>query len=189
MWKSNKLFNDDYIRLTNSFWFEFMPPNAYTCYIWGILYAIVMILGCTGNVLAIFMILKVKSLKAANIFMLNLAIGDIILLANTSFVIYNSYYQGPALGNLGCQIDGFTGTLARSVSTISSTAIAMDRFNPIIHPLKSLGRQTKRKARIRIGLIWICGFMFAIIPLLDIDYGFAPALGYYQQSQYSIAIL
>ncbi|XP_029347952.1 opsin, ultraviolet-sensitive-like, partial [Acyrthosiphon pisum] len=115
-----------------------------------------------------------KSLKSANMLMLNLAIGDFILLANTILVVYNSYYEGPALGNLGCQIDGFIGTLARTVSTMTSTAISLDRYNPIIHPLKSLGKQTKHKARIWIGLIWICGLFFSIIPLFDFDYGFAP---------------
>ncbi|XP_060875893.1 opsin-2-like [Metopolophium dirhodum] len=175
MWKSNKLFTDDYIRLINSHWLEFMPPKSYLYYGWGILFAIVMILGCTGNALAIFIILKFKSLqKSIDILMLNLAISDLILLANSTVVIYNSYYQGPALGNLGCQIDGFIGSLTKAVSTMTLNAISLDRYYAVIRPLKSLGKHTKHRARIWIGMIWIYGLLFSIIPLLDFDYGFTP---------------
>jgi len=57
-WKANKLFTDDYMRLINSHWFKFIPPKSNLYYGWGISFAIVMILGCIGNALAIFIILK-----------------------------------------------------------------------------------------------------------------------------------
>lgn len=58
MWKDKKFITDDYMKLTNSHWLQFMPPNFKMYYIWGIVYAIVMIVGCIGNVLAVFTILK-----------------------------------------------------------------------------------------------------------------------------------
>jgi len=86
-----------------------------------------------------------------------------------NFTVYFCYVT------LGCQIDGFIGSLARAVSTMTLTAISLDRYNAITRPLKSLGRHTKHKAKIWICMIWIYGLLFSIIPLLDIAYGFSPA--------------
>lgn len=57
-WKLHGFYTDDYIRLINSHWFKFMPPNPTSHYVLGILYAVIMIFGCFGNSLVIFMYTK-----------------------------------------------------------------------------------------------------------------------------------
>jgi r-opsin len=39
---------------------------------------------------------------------MNLAVSDFIMIAKTPIFIYNSYYQGPALGKLGKPVDAIT---------------------------------------------------------------------------------
>lgn len=57
-WKAHGFYTDDYMKLINSHWLKFMPPNATSHYILGVLYSVIMVLGCFGNSLVIFMYIK-----------------------------------------------------------------------------------------------------------------------------------
>ncbi|XP_025192489.1 opsin-2-like isoform X2 [Melanaphis sacchari] len=158
-WKEHRFYKDDYIKLINNHWFKFEPPNATSHYILGLLYTVIMVLGCFGNSLVIFMYIKCKSLQTpANVLIMNLAVSDFIMLAKTPVFIYNSYYQGPTLGKLG------------TVSIMTLAAISLDRYYVIVHPLNAAVKTTKQRARVWIGLIWMYGFMFSIIPVMDLGY-------------------
>lgn len=54
------------------------------------------------------------------------------------------------------------------------TAISIDRYSGIVHPLKSLVENTKNNTSIWIGMMWMYGFLFSIIPFLNLDFGYAP---------------
>ncbi|CAI6363415.1 unnamed protein product [Macrosiphum euphorbiae] len=179
LWKDHGLYTDDYIKLINSHWLKFMPPNPMSHYVLGLLYTIIMVFGCTGNSLVIFMYFKCKSLQTpANMLIINLAVSDFIMLAKASIFIYNSYYLGPALGKLGCQVCGFLGGLTGTVSIMTLAAISLDRYYVIVCPLKAAVKTTKQRARIWIGLIWIYGFSFSIVPVLDLGYSRYVSEGY-----------
>lgn len=49
-------------------------------------------------------------------------------------------------------------------------AISLDRYYVIVHPLNAAVKTTKQRARIWIGLIWMYGFMFSMVPVLDLGY-------------------
>lgn len=65
---------------------------------------------------------------------------------------------------------GFFGGLTGTVSIMTLAAISLDRYYVIVHPLNAAVKTTKQRARIWIGLIWMYGFMFSIIPVLDLGY-------------------
>lgn len=179
LWKDHGIYTDDYIKLINSHWLKFVPPHPMSHYILGLLYTVIMVFGCTGNSLVIFMYFKSKALQTpANTLIINLAISDFIMLAKASIFIYNSYYLGPALGKLGCQICGFLGGLTGTVSIMTLAAISLDRYYVIVRPLKVAVKTTKQRAKIWIGLIWICGFSFSIVPVLDLGYSRYVSEGY-----------
>lgn len=49
-------------------------------------------------------------------------------------------------------------------------AISLDRYYVIVHPLNVAAKTTKQRARIWIGFIWLYGFSFSVIPVLDLGY-------------------
>lgn len=71
---------------------------------------------------------------------------------------------------LGCQIYGFFGGLTGTVSIMTLAAISLDRYYVIVHPLNAAVKTTKQRARVWIGLIWTYGFLFSVIPVLDLGY-------------------
>ncbi|XP_025191406.1 opsin, ultraviolet-sensitive-like [Melanaphis sacchari] len=179
LWKDHGIYTDDYIKLINSHWLKFLPPHPTSHYILGLLYIVIVVFGCSGNSLVIFMYFKCKSLQTpANMLIINLAVSDFIMLAKASIFIYNSYYLGPALGKLGCQICGFLGGLTGTVSIMTLAAISLDRYYVIVRPLKATVKTTKQRARIWIALIWIFGFLFSIVPVLDLGYSRYVSEGY-----------
>lgn len=66
---------------------------------------------------------------------------------------------------LGCAIYGFLGGLTGIVSIMTLSAIALDRYQVILHPLV---RKTKQRIYIQILFIWLYGGFFSILPLLDV---------------------
>lgn len=54
------------------------------------------------------------------------------------------------------------------------TAISLDRYNGLVHPLKSVVKNTKNRIKIWIVIIWIYGFLLSIFPLLGMNDGYSP---------------
>ena len=61
-------------------------------------------------------------------FVINLAFCDFVMMLKTPIFIYNSFNTGFALGNLGCQIFGFMGSLSGIGASMTNAAIAYDRY-------------------------------------------------------------
>lgn len=79
---------------------------------------------------------------------------------------------------LGCEIYGFFGGLTGTASIMTLAAISLDRYYVIVHPLNAAVKTTKQRARVWIGLIWTYGFIFSVIPVLDIGYNHYVPEGY-----------
>nr|CAD7393856.1 unnamed protein product [Timema cristinae]CAD7428594.1 unnamed protein product [Timema monikensis] len=114
----------------------------------------------------------------ANILVINLAVSDFFLVAKTPIFIYNSIYQGPALGKIGCQIYGFIGGLTGTVSITTLAAIALDRYYVIVYPLDPLRRTTKPRARLCILFVWCYGCVFSSLPLMGLGFNHYVPEGY-----------
>ncbi|XP_049840865.1 opsin, ultraviolet-sensitive-like [Schistocerca gregaria] len=114
---------------------------------------------------------RCRSLRTpANVLVTNLAVSDLLLLLNLVVFIYNSVHRGPALGVPGCQVYGFVGGLTGTVSIATLTAIAVDRYCVIVHPLRGRGRSglwRSPRARARVGVCaaWLYGAVWAAPPL------------------------
>lgn len=88
------------------------------------------------------------------------------------------YFNNILYINSGCQVCGFLGGLTGTVSIMTLAAISLDRYYVIVCPLKAAVKTTKQRARIWIGLIWIYGFSFSIVPVLDLGYSQYVSEGY-----------
>ncbi|XP_055846890.1 opsin, ultraviolet-sensitive [Episyrphus balteatus] len=159
----------EYIARINSFWLSFDPPSPRSHYIMAVIYIIITTIGCFGNALVVYMFIRCKSLRThANTLVINLAVSDFFMLAKCPIAIYNSFKLGPALGDLGCRLYGFFGGLTGTVSIITLTAIAVDRYNVVVYPLDPYRSSTKLRSRLLVCFIWLYSFFFAVIPSLDI---------------------
>lgn len=58
LWKELGLFEEDYINNINIHWLTFPPPKKSNHYILAVMYAIIMVVGMTGNVLVIALFVR-----------------------------------------------------------------------------------------------------------------------------------
>ena len=93
------------------------------------LYTVIFILGVSGNLLVVFVVVRNKSMQTiTNIFITNLAVSDIMMcLLAVPFTPLSAFLKSWVFGDALCHILPMTLGVSVYVSTLTSTAIAIDR--------------------------------------------------------------
>ncbi|XP_030630808.1 neuromedin-K receptor [Chanos chanos] len=136
--------------LTNQF---VQPP--WRVALWALAYSAVMVVAVFGNLIVIWIIIAHKRMRTVtNYFLLNLAISDVSMaalntLVNFVYSIHGEWYFGDAY----CKFHNFFPVAAVFASIYSMTAIAVDRYIAIIHPLKP--RLSAKVTRGVITCVWV----------------------------------
>ncbi|THD25493.1 Neuropeptide F receptor [Fasciola hepatica] len=126
-------------------------------------FIIMIMFGTLGSTLVILVVARKPAMRSrSNMFIMNLAISDLTLCLFTEpFNLFQIWATNRpwTLGSLMCKILAmFQGTNI-FVSTISITAIALDRFQCIIYPTVP-NRRAKNVAKLLI-LVWLAAFALA----------------------------
>uniref|UniRef100_A0A182FG16 G-protein coupled receptors family 1 profile domain-containing protein n=1 Tax=Anopheles albimanus TaxID=7167 RepID=A0A182FG16_ANOAL len=110
-----------------------------------------------------------RSLRTpANYLVVNLAVADLLIMLEAPLFIYNSIYQGPAFGSIGCTVYALMGAIGGTVAIGTLTVISIDRYNVVVFPLNPNRSTTKLKCYITIAFTWAYGLLFAGLPALEI---------------------
>lgn len=154
-------------------WLKYPEPEASLHYLLGLLYIAFTVFALVGNGLVIWVFSSAKSLRTpSNVFVVNLAICDFLMMVKTPIFIYNSFTKGFTTGYLGCQIFAFIGSLSGIGAGATNACIAYDRYNTIARPFE--GKLTHTKAIFITCLVWAYTFPWALLPLLEIWGRFVP---------------
>ncbi|XP_070490337.1 opsin, ultraviolet-sensitive-like [Chironomus tepperi] len=154
-------------------WLSYEEPEASLHYLLGLLYIAFTFCSLTGNGLVIWVFTAVKSLRTpSNVFIVNLAICDFVMMVKTPIFIYNSFHRGFASGILGCKIFALLGSFSGIGAGITNACIAYDRYNTIARPMD--GRLSMTKAFVILFLIWGYTTPWAIVPFLELWSRFVP---------------
>nr|QWV42647.1 ultraviolet sensitive opsin 1 [Anthocomus equestris] len=154
-------------------WLAYPEPPDSMQLLLGLLYIGFFFMAIIGNGLVLWIFSSCKSLRtASNMFVVNLAFCDFIMMLKTPIFIYNSFQKGFALGQLGCQVFAFMGSISGIGAGMTNSFIAYDRYMTITKPFD--GKLTRTKALIMIIFIWIYTIPWAVFPLTEIWGRFAP---------------
>ncbi|KAG9269406.1 neuromedin-K receptor-like [Astyanax mexicanus] len=122
--------------------------------LWALAYTAVLLVALTGNVLTAWVILAHRRMRTVtNYFLLNLAVADASLAAlntpvNFIYAARGQWYFGLAY----CRFHNFYPVAAVFASIYTMTAIAVDRYMAIIHPLKP--RFSATVTKVVIACVW-----------------------------------
>ncbi len=99
-------------------------------------YAVIFLLGILGNALVVFVIMRKPEMRSVtNLFITNLAISDILMtIFATPFTPLTIFLEDWPLHWTLCKLLPMTMAVTVYVSTLTSTAIAIDRYLVIVHP-------------------------------------------------------
>ncbi|KAF1488766.1 Substance-P receptor, partial [Eudyptula minor novaehollandiae] len=146
--------------LNESFVNQFVQP-PWQVALWAVAYALIVVVSVVGNVVVMWIILAHKRMRTVtNYFLVNLAFAEASMSAfntvvNFTYAIHNEWYYGL----LYCKFHNFFPIAAVFASIYSMTAIALDRYMAIIHPLQP--RLSATTTKVVIGIIWLLAFLLA----------------------------
>ncbi|NXK20445.1 NK1R protein, partial [Arenaria interpres] len=146
--------------LNESFPNQFVQP-PWQVALWAVAYALIVVVSVVGNVVVMWIILAHKRMRTVtNYFLVNLAFAEASMAAfntvvNFTYAIHNEWYYGL----LYCKFHNFFPIAAVFASIYSMTAIALDRYMAIIHPLQP--RLSATATKVVISVIWLLAFLLA----------------------------
>ncbi|KAL2094253.1 hypothetical protein ACEWY4_008972 [Coilia grayii] len=125
-------------------------------------YSFIIVISLFGNSLVCHVVIKNKQTRSVtSLFIANLAIADILItLLNTPFTLVRFVISTWVFGKGMCHISRFVQYCSLHVSTLTLTAIALDRRQVILHPLRP--RISTLRGFIYIALIWLMGGSFSL---------------------------
>ncbi|XP_062391797.1 G-protein coupled receptor 83-like [Sardina pilchardus] len=127
-----------------------------------IAYSFIIVISLFGNSLVCHVVMKNKQTRSVtSLFIANLAIADILItLLNTPFTLVRFVISTWVFGKGMCHISRFVQYCSLHVSTLTLTAIALDRRQVILHPLRP--RISTLRGFIYIAAIWLMGGSFSL---------------------------
>nr|XP_020640045.1 probable G-protein coupled receptor 83 isoform X1 [Pogona vitticeps] len=125
-------------------------------------YSVIICISLFGNVVVCHVVIKNKRMHSAtSLFIVNLAVADLMItLLNTPFTLVRFVSSTWVFGKLMCHISRFVQYCSVHVSVLTLTAIALDRHQVIMHPLKP--RMSIVKGGIYILIIWVMASCFSL---------------------------
>nr|XP_040137467.1 cysteinyl leukotriene receptor 2 isoform X1 [Ictidomys tridecemlineatus] len=122
-----------------------------------IAYLIIFVWGSLGNGLSIYVFLQTyKKSSSVNVFMLNLAISDLLFTSTLPFRA-DYYFRGSnwIFGDLACRIMSYSLYVNMYTSIYFLTVLSVVRFLATVHPFRLLHVTSFRTAWILCGIIWL----------------------------------
>ncbi|XP_035520113.1 hydroxycarboxylic acid receptor 2 [Morone saxatilis] len=129
-----------------------------------------MVVGLPANIVALCIFcFRMKYWKPHTLFLFNLVLADFVLLMSVPFRIdANLRGENWVFGQAWCRINLFMLSVNRSASIAFMTAVAVDRYFKVVHPLHCVSRITLTQSAWLAGLIWMLVTTLRI-PLLTIN--------------------
>ncbi|XP_063312793.1 proteinase-activated receptor 1-like [Pelobates fuscus] len=120
-------------------------------------YTVVFIVSLPLNIMAIIIFLvKMKIRKPAVVYMLNLAVADVLFASTLPFkIIYHFSGNNWIFGSGICSFVAETFYCNMYCSILLITAISVDRFLGVVFPIQSLSWRTVRRSWMVCILIWV----------------------------------
>lgn len=129
-------------------------------------YSIICLLGITGNVMVICVILLYTKMKTVtNIYILNLAIADLTFLIGIPFLIVTSIVQKWIFGFIMCKVFWFSSSINWFASIFLLTVMSADRYVAVCHPHRAQSCRTIFHCVIVCIVVW-CMALLVMLPII-----------------------
>lgn len=160
----------DMLEIIPKHWYNFAPVNPLWHYMLGMIYVVLFVVSMFGNMTALYLFLKDKTLRTpSNMLVINLTLSDLLLtISNHTAFIYNAFLGGAwQLGPRLCEVCGFLGAVSGLASICSLVAISWDRYRVIVLSFNAAPLTVGKSLFIMI-VIWAYTMAFTILPFFGI---------------------
>lgn len=154
----------EHMDLVHIHWRGYLAPGKYWHIGLSLIYFMLFVMSVVGNGCVVWIFTTSKVLRTpSNMFVINLAIFDLVMAVEIPLLIINSFLQRIWGWELGCNIYALLGSVSGIGQAISNACIAYDRYRTISCPID--GRLTGMQAGLIIAFTWFWTMPFSILPL------------------------
>ncbi|XP_076598989.1 neuromedin-U receptor 2 [Chaetodon auriga] len=128
-------------------------------------YLLIFLTGLSGNLLTCAVIAKHKKMRnPTNFYLVSLAVSDLlVLLFGMPLEIYDLWQNYPfPFGEGGCYFKTFLFETVCFASILNVTALSVERYIAVLHPLKTRYLATNKHAKRVITVVWVVSMVCAI---------------------------
>ncbi|XP_076443948.1 neuropeptide receptor 15-like [Babylonia areolata] len=122
------------------------------------LFCLVGLVGLTGNVLVVYIVLKDRKMRKSvtNLLILNLAVADSLLMVlGVPEIVQFMLDRGWLLGLTACRVNRSVLVAALYASVLTLVAVCIERYIAIVYPMKAHLVCTRRRVVFVIVCVWI----------------------------------
>ncbi|XP_077989264.1 somatostatin receptor type 5-like [Glandiceps talaboti] len=149
-------FDNEGIGVLPYWMFHFFIPTFYT---------IICVSGLIGNTIVIFVVVRCRAWKwVPDVYIFNLAAADCLFLLGLPFLAYFNSTKKWMFGDILCKIITGIDGLNMFTGIFTLTAMSVDRYVAVVHPIWSKTHRTVEMARIVCIVLWILSGL-ASVPL------------------------
>ncbi|XP_063152526.1 neuromedin-U receptor 2 [Candoia aspera] len=128
-------------------------------------YALIFIVGVSGNLLVCLVILKHRNMKTpTNYYLFSLAISDLlVLLFGMPLEVYEMWSNYPFLfGLVGCYFKTSFFETVCFASILTVTMVSIERYVAVLHPFQARLKSTQQRALRIIPVLWLLSVLFSL---------------------------
>ncbi|XP_010733933.3 neuromedin-U receptor 2 [Larimichthys crocea] len=129
------------------------------------IYLLIFLTGLCGNLLTCAVIARHKKMRnPTNLYLVSLAASDLLmLLFGMPLEIYDLWQNYPfPFGESGCYFKTFLFETVCFASILNVTALSVERYIAVLHPLKTRYLSTNHHAKRVISIVWVVSMICAI---------------------------
>ncbi|CAG5978375.1 unnamed protein product [Menidia menidia] len=158
--------NNTYNQLSEVNLFEILGPKRSPFFFpVTTVYLLIFLTGLSGNLLTCAVIAKHKKMRnPTNFYLVSLAVSDLlVLMFGMPLEIYDLWQNYPfPFGVGGCYFKTFLFETVCFASILNVTALSMERYIAVVHPLKTRYLSTNQHAKRAITVVWVLSMICAI---------------------------
>ncbi|KAL4239397.1 Somatostatin receptor type 5 [Mactra antiquata] len=129
-------------------------------------YIFICVCGLVGNGLVIYVVLRFSKMKTVtNVYILNLALSDVLFLLNMPFLITTNILEYWVFGYAMCKTFMLCFSINFITGVFTLTAMSADRYLAVCHPVRSVHYRTIRIAFFICLTIWTLSFLI-MLPIM-----------------------
>ncbi|XP_070790489.1 neuromedin-U receptor 2 [Pituophis catenifer annectens] len=129
------------------------------------IYALIFIVGVSGNLLVCLVIVKHRNMKTpTNCYLFSLAISDLlVLLFGMPLEVYEMWNNYPFLfGLVGCYFKTAFFETVCFASILIITMVSIERYMAVLHPFRARLKNTQPRALRIILILWLLSILFSL---------------------------
>ncbi|XP_068605557.1 somatostatin receptor type 5-like [Brachionichthys hirsutus] len=129
----------------------------------AVVYSMVFMVGFLGNTLAIYVVVRYAKMKTVtNMYILNLALADVIYILGIPFLGTNNVLSYWPYGDLFCKVCMTADAMSQFASTFFLTLMSIDRYLAVVHPIASVNWRKTGVVKVFSAAVWVVSFLVVL---------------------------